>query len=247
MVATLAASATAMMIARAMLGDAIEFVVSPLTEPTVETIGAGLLLGVLLGVLGALYNRTILQTLDLAAMYTSALGPLRAAVIGGAVGLVAWFEPHLVGGGDPLIQATLDGQLSLSLSVMAIVLVARWLLGPLSYAAGTPGGLFAPLLVIGAVVGAMFFQIAGEALPGLAIDPTMGAIVGMAAFFTAIVRAPFTGILLALGMTGTIAPLLPVMVAALAANIVPFALGSAPIYDTLRERMERTMSQGPRI
>ena len=97
------------------------------------------------------------------------------------VGTVAWFEPRLVGGGDPLIQAALAT--SLSLPTLAVILVARWLLGPLSYATRSPGGLFAPLLVIGAVVGSLFAQLAHEAVPGLALSPTLGAIVGMAAFF----------------------------------------------------------------
>ena len=117
--------------------------------------------------------------------------------------------------------------------------VARWLLGPISYAAATPGGLFAPLLVVGAVAGAIVAQVASGILPAVALSPTMGAIIGMAAFFTAVVRAPLTGTLLVLGMTGTIMPMLPVLAACLTATIVPTALGSAPIYDTLRERMER--------
>ena len=179
----------------------------------------------------------ILLALDRFAAFPQVPPPLRAAVVGGAVGLVAWFEPRLVGGGDPLIQAVLDA--SLSPSTLAVVFVARWLLGPFSYAAGTPGGLFAPLLVVGAVAGAFFAQIADAVAPALALSPSLGAIVGMAAFFTAVVRAPFTGTLLVLGMTGTLTPLLPVLVACVAATIVPFALGSAPIYDTLRARMEQ--------
>ena len=128
------------------------------------TVAACLLLGVLLGALGAAYNRAILLALDRFAAFPTVPGPLRAAAVGGVVGLVAWFEPRLVGGGDPLIQAVLDT--SLSLPTLAVILVARWLLGPLSYATRTPGGLFAPLLVIGAVVGSLFAQLAHEAVPG---------------------------------------------------------------------------------
>jgi CIC family chloride channel protein len=224
------------LVARAILGDSVDYVVTPPPEPTAAIVAACLLLGVLLGALGAAYNRAIILALDRVAAFTTIPVPLRAAVVGGVVGCVAWFEPQLVGGGDPLIQAVFDT--SLSLPALAVILVARWLLGPFSYAARTPGGLFAPLLVIGAVVGALFAHLAQAALPGVALSPTMGAIVGMAAFFTAVVRAPFTGALLVLGMTGTLTPALPVFAACVAATIVPAALGSAPIYDTLRERME---------
>ena len=220
MVATLAACATAVLVARAILGDTFDFVVIPPPDATGRTVGACLLLGGLLGLLGTAYNRAILLALDRFAAFPQVPPPLRAAVVGAAVGLVAWFEPRLVGGGDPLIQAVLDA--SLSLSTLAVVFVARWLLGPFSYAAGTPGGLFAPLLVVGAVAGAFFAQIADAVAPALALSPSLGAIVGMAAFFTAVVRAPFTGTLLVLGMTGTLTPLLPVLVACVAATIVPF-------------------------
>jgi chloride channel protein, CIC family len=199
-------------------------------------VGGCLVLGIILGVLGAAYNRTILLALAGFAALPGVPAPWRAAAVGGGVGLVAWFEPRLVGGGDPLIQAVLTTHPSLSL--LATVLVVRWLLGPLSYAAGTPGGLFAPLLVIGAVVGAIVAQMGNAVVPALAMSPALGAIVGMAAFFAAVVRAPLTGILLVLGMTGTIEPLVPMVAACLMATIVPFAVGSPPIYDTLRERME---------
>lgn len=237
MVATLAACTTAVLVARAILGDTFDFTVSAPPEPAASTIGACLLLGALLGLLGAAYNRTILFFLDQFAAFPTLPAPLRAGFVGGVVGLVAWFEPQLVGGGDPLIQAVFDARFSLSLLLM--VFVARWLLGPFSYAARTPGGLFAPLLAIGAVAGALLAQVGSAIVPGLALSPTMGAIVGMAAFFTGVVRAPFTGSLLVLGMTGTLTPLLPVMAASLVATIVPTALGSVPIYDTLRERMKR--------
>lgn len=238
MAATLAACATAVLVARALLGNEVDFPITPLPAPTVGTVGCCLVLGVLLGFLGAAYNRAILLALDRFAAASAIPGPLRAAVVGGVVGLVAWFEPRLVGGGDPIVQAVLTAGLSPSL--LAVVVVARWLLGPLSYAPGVPGGLFAPLLVVGAVVGALFADVLNAATPALALSPVLCAIVGMAAFFTAVVRAPFTGALLALGMTGTITPVLPMLAACVAATVVPAALGSAPIYDTLRERMERS-------
>ena len=243
MVATLAACTSAELVARMMLGNSVDFTVPALPSLATGTVAASLLLGALLGVLGAAYNRTLLVALDRFAAFPTVPIPIRAAFVGGVVGLVAWFEPRLVGGGDPLIQAVLDRHLSLSL--LAVLFVARWLLGPFSYGAGTPGGLFAPLLVVGALVGAFFAEATNIVLPAATLSPPLLAIVGMAAFFTAVVRAPFTGTLLVLGMTGTIEPLLPVLASAIVATIVPTAAGSAPIYDTLRERMEQRLSPIP--
>ena len=63
------------------------------------------------------------------------------------------------------------------------------------------------------------------------------AVVGMAAFFTAVVRAPLTGLILIMEMTASTTLLMPMMAACLSASIAPALLGSAPIYDTLRQRM----------
>ena len=85
---------------------------------------------------------------------------------------------------------------------LAGYLIARSLLGPLSYAVGTPGGLFSPLLALGAVWGALFHGIADALLPGAGAGATAFAVVGMAAFFAGVVRAPLTGVALILEMTG---------------------------------------------
>jgi len=74
-----------------------------------------------------------------------------AATVGAAVGLLAWFEPGLVGGGDAITQRALAG--GESMIVVAGMFLVRFALGPLSYAAATPGGLFAPMLVLGAQCG----------------------------------------------------------------------------------------------
>src|SRR5204863_206316 len=67
---------------------------------------------------------------------------LRAAAVGAQVGLLAWFAPRIVGGGDPITQRALDG--IDALGIVSLVLIIRFGLGAISYAAQTPGGLFAP-------------------------------------------------------------------------------------------------------
>lgn len=237
MIAILAAAGAGVLIARALLGDSIEFTVVSPAEPSPPIIAACVLLGAVLGVLGAAYNRATVVMLDRVAALPLP-GILCAAGIGAVFGAIAWFDPAITGGGESIVQRVFDG--GIALWPMLAILAVRWLLGPLAYAAGTPGGLFAPLLAIGALAGAIVASAANLVAPALAFDPTLAAIAGMAAFFTAVVRAPLTGIALVLGMTGTVTPMLPVIAASLAATIVPALLGSAPIYDTLRERMRRS-------
>jgi CIC family chloride channel protein len=77
------------------------------------------------------------------------------------------------------------------------------------------------------------------AFPDLDIDPAVFAVVGMAAFFTGVVQAPVTGIVLVVEMTAGFTALLPMLAACFAAMLVPNLLRSAPIYESLRERMVR--------
>jgi chloride channel protein, CIC family len=118
-----------------------------------------------------------------------------------------------------------------------LVFVVRFALGPVSYAAGVPGGLFAPMLVLGAQIGLMFGFFCDQWIPGVASGPTAYAIVGMAAFFTAVVRAPLTGIILATEMTGSATLLLPMLASCFTAMAVPTLLRVPPIYDSLKQRL----------
>jgi CIC family chloride channel protein len=112
----------------------------------------------------------------------------------------------------------------------------RFGLGAVSYAAATPGGLFAPLLVLGAQLGLFFGLACHSAFSGLFIQPEAFAVVGMAAFFAGVVRAPLTGIVLVMEMTGNVSILLPMLGACFAAMLVTTLLRNPPIYDSLRAR-----------
>jgi CIC family chloride channel protein len=120
--------------------------------------------------------------------------------------------------------------------VLSLVFVVRFGLGAVSYAARTPGGLFAPMLVLGAVSGRLFGDLCSAWFPTLVPNPTALAVVGMAAFFTGVVRSPLTGIILVIDMTGSFTLLLPMLGASFAAMLAPTLLGNPPIYDSLRER-----------
>ena len=197
-------------------------------------------LGLLLGALSVAYNWLVVKGLDLFNHYTRLPVELRAALIGALIGAIGWMEPRLIGGGDGLNQQVLTG--GLSLTTLAILFAIRWFLGPISYSAGTPGGLFAPLLVVGALFGALYAGILQAWLPAPGLDPTAFAIVGMAAFFVGVVRAPFTGIVLVVEMTATTSLFVPLLMASFGAMLAATLLRGEPIYDTLRTRMLRSES-----
>jgi chloride channel protein, CIC family len=159
---------------------------------------------------------------------------LRAGVVGAAIGTLGWFAPGLIGGGDAITQSVLAS--GVALAAIPAAFVIRFALGAVSYAAGTPGGLFAPMLVLGAQVGFLSGGLCESLLPQLGVQPEGFAVVGMAAFFTGVVRAPITGIVLAAEMTASVTMLLPMLCACAAAMLTAMLLRDPPIYASLRER-----------
>ncbi len=120
---------------------------------------------------------------------------------------------------------------------LLVIFLARFFIGPWSYAAGAPGGIFAPLLVLGASSGALFAEALNHPVPNLELSPVAFAVVGMAALFSASVRAPLTGIVLTIEMTGRGDLTLALLGASLVAMVVAMLLNSEAIYVTLKRRM----------
>ena len=234
-VATLAAASVATWVMRLLLGNTLDFTVQRVSLTQPWRIALFLVLGALLGGVGALCNAATIDLLRLSDRLSKISSINRAAIIGATVGLVSWFAPKLVGGGDDLTQAILSNRYAVG--SLLFIFVARFLIGPWSYAAGAPGGLFAPLLVLGASSGALFAGVMNHFVPRLELSPVAFAVVGMAALFSASVRSPLTGIVLTVEMTGRGDLTLALLGASLAAMVVAILLKSEPIYVTLKRRM----------
>jgi CIC family chloride channel protein len=234
-IAALAACAVATWVGRAISGDAAEFSVGPLTEPGLLKLPLFVLLGIAAGFAGMLYNRTLLAALRATDRLSGLPVELRAGAVGAAVGAIAWFAPSLVGGGDGLAQSALSGVGTLV--VLPVLFLLRLGLIACSVAAGTPGGLLVPFLALGAELGLWLGLLCALAFPGMALEPAGFAVIGMAALFTAIVRAPLTAIVLVSELTANVTMLLPMVVACFAAMLVPTLFSDVPILDSLRERL----------
>jgi len=235
LVAATGAATIAVVVLRLVFGDQFDFVVKQVSPTTIWRIWPFAILGMLIGVVGALYNRIIILLLRISDGNVKLNSVYRAAVIGAVIGITAWFEPTLVGGGDNL---TTQGILSSSLTVRALaaIFVLRFFIGPFSYAAGAPGGLFAPMLVLGASFGALFGQLMNRFDPGLGVSPLACAVIGMGTLFSACVRAPLTGTVLTVEMTGRGDLTLGLLAASMVAIVVAVWVESEPIYESLKRR-----------
>jgi len=231
--ATLGASAAAICVSRFFLGQSPDFRVPALGFLGFGVYSASFALGVLIGFLGVAYNRSILAVLNFSSRFTMFHGSVRAAAIGALVGIVGWFAPQMIGAGDVATQSVLDGKILFG--ALAYDFFLRFFLGPFSYATRAPGGLFAPMLTVGAQVGTLYFMFCAHFFPYLNATPQHFAIVGTAAFFAAVVRAPITGIILAVELTGSFSLFLPMLIATFAAVATASLLKDPPIYESLSE------------
>lgn len=228
---TLVASVVADVTSRLLLGERPVFDLLAPVAPQLASLPLHLALGVIAAPLGILFNRALLASLDVFARFPRVPGWGKGALAGAAIGLVGWFLPGTIGGGTGLVHLALAGELGLVALLWLFPL--RLLLTSASYATGAAGGIFTPMLVLGAVLGTGFGEAAASIVPPGLVDPPTFAVVGMAAFFTAVVRAPLTAIVLLVEMTGDYALVLPLLIACLAAGGIADYLRDAPIYEAL--------------
>ncbi len=234
--ATVFAAAMAVGCARLILGDHAEFQLADVDEPQLVWLPLFVVFGLLTGLLGATYNRLVLLFLERLTASRRLPTVAKATVIGAGIGLVMVIYPRAAGGGEELTQMLLGGQ-HLLLGTVGALLVARFVAGPLSYSAPVVGGLFAPMLAVGALWGVLFIGALALVWPGdIAALAVPMAIVGMGAFFGATVRAPITGMVLVLEMTASTAVIVPLLAATASAVLAAYLVGSPPIYDSLRQR-----------
>ena len=192
-----------------------------------------ILLGVLLGALGVLYNGAIALAQDLMDKLHPAW--LKAVLAVLAVILMAYVFSPALGSGHGLIEETGWGRIDARM--LGILLLVKFIFCVFSFSTGAPGGIFLPLLVMGALTGGLFTSVASPAFGMEDLNIGFYVIVGMAGMFSSVVRAPLTGVILISEMTGALSNLLPLSLVALISYIVAEGLGGRPVYEQLLDRM----------
>jgi H+/Cl- antiporter ClcA len=226
-----------------MLGQGPDMPMPDLKLAPIEALPLFLVLGVLIGALGVLFNRLLLGSV---AAYR-ALGPpgtyAAAAATGLILGALIWFAPATVGGGETLVENLLHGQPALFF--LLALLAVRLLTTVGSYGLGLPGGIFAPMLALGTICGAAFAALVSMIAPALALEPEVFAVAAMGALFAATVRAPLTGIILVIELTGAQSLALPIILTCLSATFTAEGLGGRPVYASLLGLQNRPAVRTP--
>ena len=195
-----------------------------------------ILLGVLCGVAGAFFSKALIFSLDtydrlkIFGVKRFAIPLLLAIPLGMEL-------PQILGCGNVLVDEILVTHLALSL--LMILLAGKVLFTLICFGTNAPGGLFLPVLVIGALSGNIFARL-GNLMHLFTADwTTLFIIFGMAAFFAAVVKAPVTGSILLLELTGQFSHLVGLIVVSGAAFLISDLCGGEPIFSALLNRAQK--------
>jgi chloride channel protein, CIC family len=230
------ATACADVVRRAVLGQGAELALPEYTIPSLGGLWAYAVFGTATGALGAAFNAGLLWVLGRSDRLTRGGKFVLAGITGAVSGVLAFSLPHMAGRGFVVVASAMDAANPVWL--LLAVLAGHFLWSLCSYATGVPGGLFAPLLTLGSLLGLSYGAAFAALAPAAGCDPHTFALAGMTALFAATVRAPLTGLALVLEMTGNFELILPLAVCGVTAMITAEALGSRPVYTSLLMRRQ---------
>jgi chloride channel protein, CIC family len=189
------------------------------------------LLGAIVAGVAVFFSQTLLRLRLIFRRFRRVPQWVKPAIGGLAVGFVGLFAPQAMGGGYDTLSSALKGNLPLTL--MAALAVAKTVTTVLSYGSGGSGGIFAPSLFIGGMVGGALGRVVEAAVPVSNTAPGAFALVGMGACFCGVIRAPITSVLIIFEMTQNYSLILPLMIANATSYIVASRLQPTPIYEAL--------------
>lgn len=169
-------------------------------------------LGVVVGLVGALFTKTLYKFEDLADRIPIAV-MLKGALGGVGIGICLLFIPHISGPSTwDTITFPIRADVTKEMAWFFLLIAVCKLLGTAwALAFGASGGIFAPSLTIGGCLGASYGFVAGKVFPGITHQPAGYALVGMAGFVGAVTQAPLTSVVMIFELTSNISIILPTL------------------------------------
>ncbi|MEU9154958.1 chloride channel protein [Streptomyces sp. NPDC048417] len=240
--ATVLASVTASVIGRAAFGNTAFLRLPGFRVDHLAQYGLFAALGVGAAVVGVGFSRFLYLVEDACDWLWRGPEWLRPAVGGLALGLVLLLLPQMYGVGYPVLQKATEG--GYAIGFLLLLLVGKMLATSLTIGIGGSGGVFAPSLFIGAMLGSAYGTVVHHLLPGSAGAVGAYALVGMGAVFAGAARAPITAVVILFELTGEYSIILPLMLAIVLATAASRLLTRDTIY-TLKLRRRGIDLEGP--
>jgi len=170
-------------------------------------------LGILLGIVSAFFIRSVYWQHDWWHHHVHLPRPAKTALAGAVVGIIAIFLPQIMGAGRETMSSVLSGEANFSLLLLLILGVVKLAATTISMGGGFVGGIFAPTLFVGTMLGGAYGQVMQSTIGGKEGNPQVYAIAGMAAVMAGVVRCPITAIMLVFELTNDYRLILPIMLA----------------------------------
>lgn len=191
-------------------------------------------IGIFTGCIGVIFNFLILKGQDVYKKIPlpSILKPMIAFFSSIVLGFTLY---DVLGGGHHLVEKIIHT--SMPLKFLVLLLLVKLLFTSLSYGSCAQGGIFLPVLVLGAISGAIYLSFFRKMNLLDSIYLSNFVILGMAGILTAVVRSPILSIMLVTEMVGSFSHMLSFCLVAITAYLTAEVLNSAPIYESLLERL----------
>jgi CIC family chloride channel protein len=232
--AVVISAVTADVIAHLFEGNVAAFTVPQYTLVSAGELGLYALMGVFLAVVSVGYNRLLYFVEDLfdgLKFIPEYIKPGIGGVLLGILGILSIKVdgfPRIFGVGYSTITDVLSGNIALQFLLLLFVL--KLLATVITLGSGNSGGVFAPSLFMGAMLGGAFGMVANHFFPDMTAPSGAYALVGMAAFFSGSARAPMTAILILFEMTGDYHIILPLMLTTVISTLVSRIIDKESIY-----------------
>jgi CIC family chloride channel protein len=208
-------------------GNITEFTLPQFTMVSHWEFAFYLILGLIAGVVGSVFSRSIYRADD-SLEKTKIPQWIRPALGGLLVGMIALIYPHIMGVGYDTIRVLFDGRLTLQ--IMLTLVVLKILATAATIGSGGSGGVFAPSLFIGAMLGGAFGTVVNHLFPDITASTGAYALVGMAAVNGACTLAPLSAIIILFELTNEYGIILPLMFTVVMATFISRKICAESIY-----------------
>ncbi len=217
-------------VARAFWGSAPMFRIPAVTLVDARELLAYAVLGVVGGVASLVFTQALGWLRPLARRQTPHWQLAQPAIAGFLVGCVGYFGlPQVMGAGYDVMDQAMHAQFAWKM--LLLLAAVKIIVTTISFSSGTPGGMFAPTLFIGAMLGASVGSFEKLFFPHLTGSIGSYALVGMGVLFAAFLRAPLTSVFMVMEVSGNYSIVLPVILANTIAYLISRSLQPVPILE----------------
>ena len=209
-----------------------------------ELFASVVLMGVGCGIVGSLHNLGMFFVQERVFDRITRHAPyLRLAIPFALAGIVAYFCPELTCGGDAIIERLTDIDAG-SIGFLTLMLLGKYLFTNICFGSGAPGGTLLPLVVMGALFGAIYGIVASRYVGVPTAYESEFIVLGIAGLFASTIQSPVTAVVLVFELTGNLNALLATTTVSIIAYVTASLLKTQPFYEHLSERLLGEIDSG---